>query len=204
MNKVDYEKLRARQLEELGKGKKLLLHACCAPCSTACLERLTGDFETTVFFYNPNMDSLSEFEKRAEEEKRFLSEKYGDKVGLIVQPYDDKEFYDAVQGYESAPEGGSRCAKCFRLRLYKTAEYAKEHGFASITTTLTVSPYKNAPLLNEIGEQAANECGVKWINCDFKKQNGFLRSTEISTEYGLYRQNYCGCIYSKNQIKNGL
>lgn len=204
MNKVDYEKLRARQLEEMGRGKKLLLHACCAPCSTACLERLTGDFETTVFFYNPNMDSLSEFEKRAEEEKRFLSEKYGDKIGLIVQPYDDKEFYDAVQGYESAPEGGARCAKCFRLRLYKTAKYAKEHGFDCITTTLTVSPYKNAPLLNEIGEQAANECGVKWIYCDFKKQNGFLRSTEISCEYGLYRQNYCGCIYSKNQIKNGL
>lgn len=200
--KIDYEKLREAQVLRLGKGKKLLLHACCAPCSTACLERLVPDFTTTVFFYNPNMDTEEEYIKRAEEERRFLKEAYGGAVGLIEGDYGNADFCRIAVGEENAPEGGSRCLKCFDLRLSRTAKFAAENAFDCITTTLTVSPYKNAPLLNEIGERVAKEYGVEWIYCDFKKKNGFLRSTELSEKYELYRQNYCGCIYSKNRLKD--
>lgn len=198
--KTDYEKLRDEQILKLGKNKRLLLHACCAPCSTACLERVVDDFNTTVYFYNPNMDTAEEYLKRAEEERRFIKEAYGCSVGFIEEDYRSEEYYITVKGEECAPEGGSRCAKCFNLRLSQTAKYAKEHSFDCISTTLTVSPYKNAPLLNEIGEKVAKDYGVEWIYCDFKKKNGFLRSTELSEKYGLYRQNYCGCIFSKNRL----
>lgn len=197
--KTDYEKLREEQIAKLGKNKKLLLHACCAPCSTACLERVVNDFDTAVYFYNPNMDTEEEYLKRAEEERRFLKEAYNGSVGLIEEEYRGEDFRAMAKGEENAPEGGSRCAKCFALRLGQTAKYAKEHSFDCISTTLTVSPYKNAPLLNEIGEKAAKACGVEWIYCDFKKKNGFLRSAELSAKYGLYRQNYCGCVYSKKR-----
>lgn len=197
MNKFNFEKEREEQLKLLGKNKKMLLHACCAPCSTACLERLAHDFRVTVYFYNPNMDTRAEFEKRADEMKRFLLEAYGDSVGLVVENYDPNEFYDCVCGFEKEPEGGARCEKCFRLRLGRTARYAVDNGFDCFTTTLTVSPHKNAPLINGVGQEAAEETGVEWIFSDFKKAGGFLRSTEISAKYGLYRQNYCGCVFSR-------
>lgn len=199
--KTDFEKLRQKQIEEGSSNKKLLLHACCAPCSTACLERLSADFSVTVYFYNPNMDAIDEYEKRAAELRRFIGESYGDKVGLIIEKYEPNEFYAAARGLEDFPEGGARCAECFCLRLNKTAEYAKLNGYDCICTTLTVSPYKNASLLNEVGEKAAKAHGVEWIYSDFKKANGYLRSIELSEKYDLYRQNYCGCKFSK-RIKN--
>lgn len=195
--KTDFETLRKKQIEEGASGKKLLLHACCAPCSTTCLERLTADFDVTVYFYNPNMDGVEEYEKRAAEARRFVGDVYGDKVGLIIEKYEPSEFYEAARGLENLPEGGARCTECFGLRLNKTAEYARQNGYDCICTTLTVSPYKNVPLLNEIGKRAAQAYGVEWIYSDFKKKNGYLRSIELSKKYDLYRQNYCGCEFSK-------
>lgn len=197
--KTVFESKRKEQIELFGKGKKLLLHACCAPCSTACIERLIEDFDITVYFYNPNMDSIKEYEKRAEEMKRFLSVAYKDKVGLITEDYLPNEYLNAVNGLENQPEGGARCEKCFYLRLKKTAEYAQENSFDFITTTLTVSPYKNAPLINQVGESVCENSAVKWLYSDFKKANGYLRSIELSKLFGLYRQNYCGCVFSKNE-----
>lgn len=197
--KTDFESKRKEQIELFGKGKKLLLHACCAPCSTACIERLIEDFDITVYFYNPNMDSKEEYEKRAEEIKRFLSVAYKDKVGLITEDYLPSEYLNAVNGLENQPEGGARCEKCFYLRLKKTAEYAQKNSFDFITATLTVSPYKNAPLINQVGESVCENSAVKWLYSDFKKANGYLRSIELSKLFGLYRQNYCGCVFSKNE-----
>lgn len=197
--KTDFESKRKEQIELFGKGKKLLLHACCAPCSTACIERLIEDFDITVYFYNPNMDSKEEYEKRAEEIKRFLSVAYKDKVGLITEDYLPSEYLNAVNGLENQPEGGARCEKCFYLRLEKTAEYAQKNSFDFITATLTVSPYKNAPLINQVGESVCENSAVKWLYSDFKKANGYLRSIELSKLFGLYRQNYCGCVFSKNE-----
>ena len=197
--KTDFESKRKEQIELFGKGKKLLLHACCAPCSTACIERLIEDFDITVYFYNPNMDSKEEYEKRAEEIKRFLSVAYKDKVGLITEDYLPSEYLNAVNGLENQPEGGARCEKCFYLRLKKTAEYAQKNSFDFITATLTVSPYKNAELINQVGESVCENSAVKWLYSDFKKANGYLRSIELSKLFGLYRQNYCGCVFSKNE-----
>lgn len=197
--KIDFETKRKEQIELFGKGKKLLLHACCAPCSTACIERLIDDFDITVYFYNPNMDSKEEYEKRADEMKRFLSVAYNDKVGLIAEDYLPREYLNAVSGFENQPEGGVRCEKCFYLRLKKTAEYAEKHSFDFITTTLTVSPYKNAPLINRVGESVCEKNAAVWLYSDFKKSNGYLRSVELSKLFGLYRQNYCGCVFSKNE-----
>ncbi len=197
--KTDFESKRKEQIELFGKGKKLLLHACCAPCSTACIERLIEDFDITVYFYNPNMDSKEEYEKRAEEIKRFLSVAYKDKVGLITEDYLPSEYLNAVNGLENQPEGGARCEKCFYLRLKKTAEYAQKNSFDFITATLTVSPYKNAKLINQVGESVCENSAIKWLYSDFKKANGYLRSIELSKLFGLYRQNYCGCVFSKNE-----
>ena len=197
--KTDFESKRKEQIELFGKGKKLLLHACCAPCSTACIERLIEDFDITVYFYNPNMDSKEEYEKRAEEIKRLLSVAYKDKVGLITEDYLPSEYLNAVNGLENQPEGGARCEKCFYLRLKKTAEYAQKNSFDFITATLTVSPYKNAKLINQVGESVCENSAVKWLYSDFKKANGYLRSIELSKLFGLYRQNYCGCVFSKNE-----
>ena len=173
---------------------KLLMHACCAPCSTACIERVKDFFELTVYFYNPNMDSEQEYNTRLAEQER-LCDAWG--IKLIKESYLSNEFYSAVSGLEDQPEGGARCAKCFRLRLETTAKNAKQLGFDYFTTTLTVSPLKNANLLNSIGQAVEKEVGVKFLPSDFKKQNGYKRSVDISKELSLYRQNYCGCIYSK-------
>lgn len=183
-----------------GIKPKLLLHSCCAPCSSACLERIKDYFDITVFYYNPNLDSAEEFSLRANEQERLCAEL---KVKCVIVGYNADEFLSAAKGLESEREGGARCTECFNLRLSKTAVFAKENGFEYFATTLTVSPLKNAKLLNEIGEKLAEKYGIKYLPTDFKKRGGYQRSIELSREYNLYRQNYCGCAFSKNLIPNG-
>ncbi len=182
-----------------GEKPKLLLHSCCAPCSTACIERLKDFFELTVYFYNPNLDSEEEFSLRAKEQVRYCESEL---VDVYVEKYVPQEFYNVVKGLEHVLEGGARCEKCFYLRLKRTAEKAKELGFDYFTTTLTVSPLKNATKLNQIGQNIEREVGVKFLPTDFKKRNGYLRSIQLSKENELYRQNYCGCEFSKGAIPN--
>ncbi len=196
----NYQKELDRIIEENSKAGKvptLLLHACCAPCSSYCLEYLAEYFSITVFFYNPNLYPADEYDKRADEVRRLISLlQVKNPVKLIVADFDDKEFYTKVRGMEKLPEGGERCRKCFELRLEKTAELAKEKGFDFFTTTLTISPLKNAQVINEVGEEMAEKYGVAHLPSDFKKKGGYKRSVELSAEFGLYRQNYCGCVYS--------
>lgn len=196
----NYQKELDRIIEEntrAGKIPTLLLHACCAPCSSYCLEYLAEHFSITVFFYNPNLYPADEYSKRADEVRRLISLlKVKNPVSLIVADFDDREFYAKVKGTESCPEGGERCCRCFELRLEKTAELAKEKGFDYFTTTLTISPLKNAQVINEVGEEMAEKYGVSHLPSDFKKKGGYKRSVELSAEFGLYRQNYCGCVYS--------
>lgn len=190
MNKRDFNKIMLEQAER-AKGKRLLLHCCCAPCSSACLERLKDYFKITVFFYNPNVED-GEYDKRKAELIKFISA-----TGWADFLDCDREagkFYEKIKGLEREKEGGKRCEKCFELRLEKTAETAINCGYDFFTTTLTLSPLKNADLINAIGERLGKE---KWLYSDFKKQNGYLRSVQLSKEYGLYRQNYCGCVYSR-------
>lgn len=189
----NYDKIMQAAIKE-NEGKKLLLHSCCAPCSSACLERLEKHFDLTVFYYNPNIDGIEEYRKRAAEQKR-LCEAKG--ISFIDEGYSSDEFYSFVRGYENEKEGGLRCEKCFYLRLKKTALKAKAEGFDFFATTLTVSPLKNSQTINRIGERIQNETGVSYLPSDFKKQGGYLRSIELSREYGLYRQDYCGCVFSK-------
>ena len=180
-----------------GVTPSLLLHACCAPCSSYCLEYLAEYFSITVFFYNPNLYPADEYDKRADEVRRLISLlQVKNPVKLIVADFDDKEFYTRVRGMEKLPEGGERCRKCFELRLEKTAQIAKENSFDFFTTTLTISPLKNAQVINEVGEEMAEKYGVAHLPSDFKKKGGYKRSVELSAEFGLYRQNYCGCVYS--------
>lgn len=202
MKQLNYDILMQKcilGLNKSGARRKLLMHACCAPCSSSCIERLKDFFDITIYFYNPNIDTLNEFTYRAQEQKR-LCEKLG--VVCIIEEYNSKDFYCEVEGLEAQPEGGKRCEKCFILRLTKTALFAKQNNYDYFTTTLTVSPLKNAQLLNELGEAIGKKCGVNFLNSDFKKKNGYLRSIELSREFGLYRQNYCGCIFSKNLVPN--
>ena len=182
-----------------GNKPKLLIHSCCAPCSSYVLEYLSQHFDITLLYYNPNISPKSEFEYRVSELKRLVSEMPLDKeINIEILEYNDREFYDEVKGMEDIPEGGERCFKCYEIRLRKAIEYAKENGFQYFTTTLSISPYKNAEKLNEIGERLAGEYGgVKWLPSDFKKKNGYKRSIELSRKYNLYRQDYCGCVYSK-------
>lgn len=187
---------------------RLLLHACCAPCSSYCLEYLSEYFDITVLFYNPNLYPETEYSKRAKEEERLIetmNSKAADeskKIKLKVIDFDSAEFYDKVKGLENCKEGGDRCRECFTLRLEKSARYAAENGFDFFTTTLTISPLKNAKLLNEIGERAGEKFGVKHLPSDFKKKGGYQRSIVLSREYELYRQNYCGCVFSQRDRQN--
>ncbi len=197
---VNYQNILECTIKKIGNTKpKLLLHSCCAPCSSYVLEYLSSIFDITIFYYNPNIYPESEFKFRSEEQKK-LVEKMGLKscVSVVNCDYDSEEFYKAVKGLEHCPEGGERCAKCFKLRLNKSAQYAKNNGFDYFTTTLTISPHKNSKLLNEIGGKIAEANGIKYLFSDFKKKNGYKRSCEISSLYGLYRQDYCGCVFSKN------
>ena len=198
MNKTNYDKIFKETINGLsGQKKSLLLHSCCAPCSTAVLERLTPHFEVTVFYYNPNITESEEYFVRLNEQKKFLNQVYGDSVKLIEGRYFSREFFIMVEGLEKAPEGGERCLLCFKDRLNETAKVAKENGFDYFCTTLTVSPHKNAQVINSIGQETAEKYGVNWLYSDFKKGEGYKRSTELSEQYELYRQNYCGCLFSK-------
>ena len=180
-----------------GKTPRLLLHSCCAPCSSYCIEYLSKFFFITVLYFNPNIED-EEYERRLSEQKRFISEfKAENKVQFAEIGHDTAEFYNAVKGFETEPEGGKRCEICFKLRLEAAAKYAKENGFDYFTTTLSISPLKNADMLNCIGKELSEIHGVPYLFSDFKKRGGYLRSTELSREFGLYRQDYCGCIYSK-------
>ena len=184
---------------------KLLLHSCCAPCSSYVLEYLSQYFKITVFYYNPNIYPEDEFFKRAEEQQRLIKEMpLKNPVGFIEKGYDAAEFYDAVKGLEHIREGGERCFACYRLRLEKTAALAKELGFDYFTTTLSISPYKNAFKLNEIGEELGEIYSVKHLTSDFKKKNGYKRSVEISEQYKMYRQNYCGCVFSMREREQAV
>lgn len=196
--KVNYQLMLDKQLENLGGRKKLLLHSCCAPCSTYVLEYLKEYFDITVLYYNPNIYPPEEFYMREGEQKR-LCEALG--ISEVSVGYDDTEFYKAAKGLEAEPEGGRRCLECFRLRLFKTAEYAVEHGFDFFTTTLSISPHKNAEVLNEVCREASEKYGVPNLWADFKKRGGYKRSCELSEIYGIYRQNYCGCIFSLRGAK---
>lgn len=206
MNRRNYQKELEqiiRENEASGKLPKLLLHACCAPCSSWCIEFLNPHFDVTVFYFNPNIDDAAEYHKRVEEEKRLLREMPEAKgVHFLEGPYDPEIYHAAVRGHELDPEGGGRCGICFALRLRETAETAKRLGFDCFTTTLTISPLKDADRLNAIGEQAGAEAGVPFLPSDFKKRDGFRRSVELSHLYHLYRQNYCGCGYSKAEAES--
>ena len=193
--KRNYENLMLEQIKNTEKGTKLLLHSCCAPCSSACLERLKDHFSITVLYYNPNIDEDTEYEKRKAEQIRFLQETGW--ADFLDCDHDTESFYQAVQGMENEPERGSRCYVCYRLRLEKTAQKAKENGFAWFGTTLTLSPYKNAEWLNDLGEEIGGRYALNYLFSDFKKKGGYHRSIEISNEYGLYRQDFCGCKFSK-------
>lgn len=201
MEKTNYQKKLDELLEQVkvsGKKPTLLLHACCAPCSSYVLEYLTKYFHIILFYYNPNISPKQEFEKRTRELQRLVGEMpFEDKPGIIVGEYDQSEFYEIAKGLEDLPEGGERCFRCYRLRLEKTAELAKKLGADYFTTTLSISPYKNAQKLGEIASELSQIYGVDALPADFKKKGGYKRSIELSAQYGLYRQDYCGCVYSK-------
>ncbi len=198
----NYQKELKRIIASIPEGNvpTLLLHSCCAPCSSYVLEYLSDYFAVTVLYYNPNIYPEEEFRHRADEQKRLiesLPSKYP--ISFIEGRFDSREFYEAVRGLEHIPEGGERCHACFRLRLEETARIAAENRFDYFTTTLTISPLKNAAALNKIGEETASHFGIAWLPSDFKKKNGYKRSVELSEEYGLYRQDYCGCVFSKKE-----
>ena len=195
---MNYDLEMEKQMENIEEGSKLLLHACCAPCSSAVLERLANFFKISIFYYNPNITEESEYLKRINELKRFVSvfkTKYP--VEVIEGEYNPEVFIEMAKGLEEEPERGKRCYKCYELRLEETAKIAEELGFNHFATTLTLSPHKNANWINEIGEELNKKYKSNYLYSDFKKKEGYKKSIELSKEYNLYRQDYCGCIYSK-------
>ena len=198
--KVNYQKELDKLILELKKEEKvprLLLHSCCAPCSSYVLEYLSQYFEVTVFYYNPNIYPESEYTKRVLEQQKLISEmRFKYPVTFIAGNYDSEKFYNMARGLENVKEGGERCFKCYELRLREAAKIAKNGEYDFFTTTLSISPLKNAQKLNEIGMLLAEEYGIEYLLSDFKKKNGYKRSVELSEQYGLYRQDYCGCEFS--------
>lgn len=195
----ELEKIIQKNQEE-DKVPTLLLHSCCAPCSSYCLEYLSNFFKITIFYYNPNITEEEEYKKRVEEQKRFIHElpvKYP--ISFIEGAYAPEKFYQIAKGYEKVPEGGERCFRCYQLRLEESGRVAKENHFDYFTTTLSISPLKNAEKLNEIGEEISKQFDIPYLYSDFKKKEGYKRSILLSKEYQLYRQDYCGCIYSKRE-----
>ncbi len=194
----NYQKELEKIIYKLDYTPNLLLHSCCAPCSSYVLEYLSNYFNITIYYYNPNIDSKEEFDKRVKEQIRLIKEmKLKNKVNFIKEDYDNTPFLNMSKGLEHLKEGGARCFKCYYMRLEKTALKALYDHFDFFTTTLSISPYKNAQKLNEIGYMLEDKLNVKYLCADFKKKNGYKRSIELSKEYNLYRQDYCGCIYSK-------
>lgn len=199
---MNYDIMMEDMMNTIPEGEKLLLHACCAPCSSACLERIANHFKVTIFYYNPNITDEEEYIKRVNEIKKFISEfktKYP--IDLVEGNYEPEKFFSIAKGLEDVPERGERCYKCYTLRLEESARVAEELNYKYFATTLTLSPYKNAEWLNEIGEGLNDKYNTTYMYSDFKKHNGYRRSIELSNEYKLYRQDYCGCIYSKKEVE---
>ena len=206
MNKVrNYQKELDKIIEDAGAREggapSLFLHSCCAPCSSYVLEYLRQYFRITVFYYNPNITEDAEYRKRVEEQKRLIAaynqKAQGYSIEVLGGDYEPDRFFQIARGLEACPEGGERCFACYELRLLETAKRARAGNYDYFTTTLSISPLKNAAKLNEIGEKLAASCGVAWLPSDFKKRDGYKRSIELSKEYELYRQDYCGCVYSR-------
>ena len=200
MNVINYQKELDKtivSLQKEGRVPKLLLHSCCAPCSSYVLEYLSEYFEITVFYYNPNIYPESEYSKRIIEQQKLIDELPAKhKISFVAGEYDKDRFYDMAKGLEDAREGGERCMRCYELRLREAAELARDGGYEYFTTTLSISPLKKAERLNEIGQRLGEEYEVEYLLSDFKKKNGYKRSIELSKIYGLYRQDYCGCEFS--------
>ncbi|MBQ8132016.1 MAG: epoxyqueuosine reductase QueH [Bacilli bacterium] len=197
---MNFDLKMQEQLKEIPEGEKLLLHACCAPCTSGCLEHIADHFQIDIFFYNPNITEEKEYEKRLNELKRFIPEfktKYP--IQVIDGEYDAKKFFEISKGLENEPERGKRCYKCYELRIEETARMAEKLGYRYFTTTLSLSPHKNVEWVNEIGERFGQNYDTNFLYCDFKKREGYKRSIELSKIYNLYRQDYCGCIYSKKE-----
>ena len=184
--------------ENIGTKPTLLLHSCCAPCSSSVIERLLPYFNITIFYYNPNIEPYKEYLKRKEEQIKFIKD-LNENINFLDCDYENEIFKELSKGLENMPEGGYRCHKCYNLRLEKTAITAKKNNFDYFGTTLTVSPYKNSQVLNKIGEELSKSLNIKYLYSDFKKKEGYKKSIELSKKYNLYRQNYCGCIYSKTK-----
>lgn len=204
MNQRNYQKELDLLLEKIDNEPKktLFLHCCCAPCSSYVTEYLSAHFHLVLFFYNPNITEKDEYEKRKQELLRLISEKeYPGKIDIVEADYDSEPFYEMAKGYEKEPECGKRCFLCYELRLRETAKEAVRYGADYFCTTLSISPHKNAGKLMEIGERLAKEYNIPYLPSDFKKKNGYKRSIELSREYNLYRQNYCGCIFSRQQAE---
>lgn len=203
MNQPNFQKELDKIIEALnqtGEVPSLLLHSCCAPCSSYTLEYLSNYFNITVFYYNPNIAPAEEYEKRVKEQARLISElQPKHPIQLIAEEYQSQDFYEKVKGLEKEPEGGARCFVCYRLRMERAAQYAQKMGFDYFTTTLSISPLKNAEKINEIGNELSAIYQVKHLPSDFKKKGGYQRSIQLSKEHNLYRQNYCGCIFSKKE-----
>ncbi len=203
MNKINYQTELDKIISQLNSSSppRLLLHSCCAPCSSYVLEYLSRYFDITVYYFNPNISPEGEFEKRFAEQKRLIEALPAEhEIKLIKGVYRYEDFLDVTKGLEAVPEGGERCFKCYRMRLEKTAQLAAAEGYDYFCTTLSISPLKNAQKINEIGFALAAQYGVKWLPSDFKKKEGYKRSIELSKQYCLYRQNYCGCVYSKAEV----
>lgn len=200
MEKINYQVKMEEEINKLNTIKKLLLHSCCAPCSSYVLSYLTKYFDITVLYYNPNIEPIEEYEKRKQEEIRLIKElPKVNKIDIIDCDWDNDLFHEKVKGLEHLPEKSERCYICYAMRLLKTVQLAKENHYDYFATTLTVSPYKDCIKINEIGYNLEKKYGIKYLCSDFKKKNGYKQSIELSHKYNLYRQNYCGCIYSKEQ-----
>ncbi len=195
---MNYNNEMKKQLENIEEGTKLLLHACCAPCSSAVLERLANHFEITIYYYNPNITDEEEYKKRVEELRKLISKikpKY--EVSILEGEYEPEKFFEMSKGLEDQPERGKRCYYCYEMRIKDTARVAEKYNYPYFTTTLSLSPHKNADWINEIGKRIEEDLNTTFLYSDFKKENGYKRSIELSKIYDLYRQDYCGCIYSK-------
>ncbi len=196
--KINYDNLFKDIVKNLDDTPTVLLHSCCAPCSSYVLSVLAENFKVTVFYYNPNIEPKEEYEKRKEEQKHFITQYKGkNEIDFLDCDYENENFKEIAKGYEDAPEGGERCHRCYNLRMEKTCNLAKQMGFDYFCTTLSVSPYKNSQVLNQIGHDLEEKYGIKYLYSDFKKNDGYKKSIEYSKKYNLYRQNYCGCNYSK-------
>lgn len=199
---VNYDNVFKDIIKNIKGTPRVLLHSCCAPCSSQVLARLSDNFLVTVLYYNPNIEPFSEYEKRKEEQKRFIkSFPSKNQISFLDCDYENEKFKVMAKGLENMPEGGERCHKCYTLRMEKTAILAKENNFDYFCTTLSVSPFKNSRVLNEIGNMLEKKYDIKYLYSDFKKEDGYKKSIEYSKKYNLYRQNYCGCIYSKENKK---